>query len=391
MSSIRPSRGVAPFLWTLVSALGCGGESQVPVLYSEGAAITVDRATYSAMPSIPLDSLGMVCPVNRGACPREELLLAARAPDGTIAVADRIGGVFLFHPDGSPSRQIQFDKSPARRTGFGGHFVALGDSAWRLHRPDDIRYVTFDHEGRGLNNVTGAIRLDYAGSAAGGDLFVRLLLPGGKQVGDTVLAEIEVVAPRSRAGDVIARIPLPATRREGSDLNPLPPFFAATRVWGVTPDERLYYSDAESYSVLVLDTAGTSKRLIVDAPRRPIDPAEIDRAASKFMAMMPASGRFRDAAAADVDRRRMASAKYHPVITDIRFTRDGTLFIRGGPDPDDGQVRWDIFSRDFAPRAQFMLDDVDRLLMIEGDSLLIAREGPAGSKQVLWVVMRQAR
>lgn len=388
MSAIRSRRGIA-LLSTLLGAVGCGDDPHVPVLSSLRADFAVDRATYSAMPSVALDSLGVVCPVNRGACPQEELLLAARAPDGTIAVADRIGGVFLFPPDGSPSRQIQFDENPARRTGFGGHFVALGDSAWRLHRPDDIRYLAFDHEGRGLNTTIGAIRLDYAGSAAGGDLFVRLLLPGGKQVGDTVLAEVEVVAPRSRAGDVIARIPLPATRREGSDLNPLPPFFAAARVWGVTPDERLYYSDAESYSVLVLDTAGTPKRLIVDAPRRPIDPAEIDRAAAKFLAMMPASGRFRDAAEADVERRRMASAKYHPVITDIRFTRDGTLFVRGGPDPDDGQVRWDIFSRDFAPRAHFMFDDVDRLLMIEGDSLLISREGPAGSKHVLWVLMRR--
>lgn len=360
MSATCARRGIA-LLWTLLGTVGCGDHSQVPVLSSQAAEIAVDRATYSAMPSVVLDSLSVVCPVNRGACPQEELLLAARAPDGTIAVADRIGGVFLFHPDGSPSRQIQFDKNPARRTGFGGHFVALGDSAWRLHRPDDIRYLAFDHEGRGLNTTIGAIRLDYAGSAA---------------------------------GDVIARIPLPATRREGSDLNPLPPFFAAARVWGVTPDERLHYSDAESYSVLVLDTAHTAhtaKRLIVDAPRRPIDPTEIERAAAKFLAMMPASGRFRDAAEADVERRRMASAKHHPVITDIRFTRDGTLFIRGGPDPDDGQVRWDIFSRDFAPRAHFMLDDVDRLLMIDGDSLLISREGPAGSKHVPWVAMRRAR
>ena len=208
-------------------------------------------------------------------------------------------------------------------------------------------------------------------------------------MGDTVLAEIEVVAPRSRAGDVIARLPVAATRREGSDLNPLPPFLAAVRVWGVTPDERLYFSDAESYSVLVLDTARTARRLVVDAPRRPVDQAEIERAASRFLAMMPPSGRFREAAEADVSRRRRHSAKFYAAITDVRFARNGNVFIRGGPDPDDGTVRWDVFAHDFAPLAYFILDDADRLLMIEGDSLLIARTAAAGSKQVLWVMMRR--
>lgn len=388
MSTLRARYDVA-LLWALVSALGCGEEERVPVLNGAITGTTVNAVSYRAMPRAVLESLDVVCPSTRSVCPSEDLLLSARAPDGTIALADRVGGVFLYPPDGSAAKQIVFDKNPARRTGFGGFFVALGDSAWRLHRPDDTRYVVFDRQGRGLSNVTSAIRIDYSGSAAGGELFVRLLIPGGKELGDTVLAEIEVIAPRARAGDVIARLPVPATRREGSDLNPLPPFFTAARVWGVTPDERLFFADAESYSVLVLDTTRNVRRLIVDAPRRAVDPAEIDRSASKFLSMMPLSGRFREAAEADVSRRRRSSAKFHPAITDIRFARDGKLFIRGGPDPDEGTVRWDVFTHDFAPVAFFVLDDADRLLMIDGDSLLIARQVMASSKQVVWMMMRR--
>lgn len=388
MSAARSRFGVG-VSWALLSALGCGDDERVPVLNGAGTVIAVDAVSYGAMPRAVLDSLDVVCPLTRSACPPEDLLLSARAPDGTIALADRIGGVFLYPSDGSPARQISFDKNPARRTGFGGFFVAVGDSAWRLHRPDDVKYLAFDRQGRALSTVSTAIRIDYAGSAAGGELFVRLLVPGGKEVGDTVLAEIEVVAPRSRAGEVVARLPVPATRREGSDMNPLPPFVTAARVWGVTPDERLFFTDAESYSVLVLDTARNARRLIVDAPRRPVDPAEVDRSASKFLAMMPPSGRFREAAEADVNRRRRSSAKFHPAITDIRFARNGTVFIRGGPDPDEGTVRWDVFTRDFAPIAFFILDDADRLLMIDGDSLLIARQVTASSKQVVWTMMRR--
>lgn len=398
----RPDRIVAPMptsssrqivvhLALVLLAQACTGAGDSASIAVAGRTIELDSVAYAAMPRLELDSLGLLCPLARWRCPPEELLLGAVATDGDVALAARSGAVYRVAAAPPQIHQILFDRNNARPGVFGGTLESVGDSAWRLLLPDHLSYGTFSDAGRYIDAATGPLRLDYSGSAARDLHFVRLLLPSAKQIGDTVLAEVEAIAPPSVRGDIIARLLLPATHRSGSDMRPLPPFFTAQPVWGLTPDQRIFYSPATSYEILFVDGDEVTLRIAAGVPRHPVDAAELDAAAARFMATMPNYRKFREAAQSDVDRRRAASARFHPVITDIRLTPGGGLFVRGSVDPEEGTVRWDVFSSTFEPRGYFTLGDLDRLLLIQHDTLLIARPMPGGAQLVQWTRLRALR
>lgn len=384
-------RRAASSLLCLAGALACGSSdrpraaARAPV-----ETVRVDSAAWAAMPTLSLDSSATVCSRESGrACPTADPLLGATRADGAVALASRRGALYVLPRDGRPPRQLLFDGNVGNVGLTGGSLEPSGDSAWWFHLPDALARQLVDSTGRVLANEFSTFRAEFAGSAMAGGLFVRLLVPGAPAVGDTVEAAFEVVRPRTRAGERLASMRMRARFREGANIVPLAPFFRPQPIWRVTADERILACDPTAYEMVWLDARGPVRRLVVDAPRRPVLGEELDALEARFMAGIPRSnGMFLRAAQADVARRRRDAGAYHAAVTDLRTTADGRLWVRRSPDVETDSVRWELFSAALAPLGAVMLDGTDQLLAIEPGRLLLARRTERGDTQVGWYALR---
>lgn len=216
------------------------------------------------------------------------------------------------------------------------------------------------------------------------ETFIRLIVPGGRRLGDTVTAEFQFTAPSDRRGELLATIPQPATFVSGASGVPLAPFFRASPIWRLGPDGSVVFIEPSEYRIEWRVNDGVSRRLLVAARRRPVTSEELETLSARYIAKMPQNNaRFLAAIEEDLARRRREASRYHPLVSDLHVDEAGQLWVRGAPDVDTDSVRWDVFSPDLSVVQALQFDGLDRVLYANGRRLLLSRATARGEREVV--------
>jgi len=359
------------------SLLGCGRSSGVGADRSFTLQRHITRVEYERAAQLQLVQLSRVCAVEPSpGCPLDTLAHALLGPGRTM-LAVPVGGVaVVFDSSGRWVRDVG-------RTGAGpGEYrrvMAAGiDSAAAITLFDasGFRVVTFDAAGRAAATRTVQPPMGLMGVRVAEGRLIAWVIPGGRTVGDTVLASF-VLLEQGTPSRTLASVAVRSLTRGGTDLMPIPPLFAAFPVWDVGPGLSIVFSPGDRLQVERYGENGVPDLLLdADVARRAVTDGDVERELSRRSMRIGVSGlgeRAERVFRAQLAEARRNAAAFHPAVRDVRVLRDGTILVKGSPIERADSVRWDVFRRNgnlagyyLLPKDARIADGDDHVLLLTG-------------------------
>lgn len=371
----------------LALAAGCGGGT------SDGpAAAPIGRHLDSAaVAALPVDTLALVHQVclatGYDACPLH-FAIATRLDDSEIA---------LWEPGHSIGILRAGDSMPRTLGSVGGTgapyatVVAIRKDGKRYNVIDveDGRYglVRLDADGRQVARTP----LPHVGSLAtigytGGETVLQDFI-GWQGGGTGMLTVRRLSAETDSVGTLMLEAPV-TWMHGGSEEGPTPrPLFASSPVWTRVAGGDLIWAPGNTFRIerRTPTATGAVKWILTGPDGPPVTAKDLDmreQVVREAMSGIPFSD-------AEFDSMRTRSDSVVPPISGFVPFPDGGLLVMGALAPSQPTTTWIRLDRDGVPVSRFELDSRARVILAEGDSLLIHRPTESEPWEVIWMRLQR--
>ncbi|HET9064874.1 MAG TPA: hypothetical protein VFN22_03515 [Gemmatimonadales bacterium] len=385
-----PRRGMRPLPTLLVLGLvaSCGGGT------SDAPAIPVERhLDAEALAALPVDTLAagqQVClATGYDACPLH-FALATRLDETKIALWEPGHAIGVLRAGDSMPRSLAMFSGTApayptvmaiRKDGKGYDLIDVEDGGYGL--------VRLDAEGRQI----GRTPLPHVGALAtvgfsAGDPVLQDFT-GWENGGQGMLTVRRLKAPTDSIGTLILEAPVP-WMQGASETGPSPrPLFAGSPLWTRVPGGDVVWSPGTTFRVERRAPAVTGAvKWVLTGPDGPRVTAEDldrrERTIREAMAGLPFSDE-------EFDQMRTRSDSIVPPLSGFVPYPDGGLLIMGALAPSQPTTTWIRLDKDGVPVSRFDLDTRARILLAEGDSVLVHRPTESEPWEVLWMRLQREK
>lgn len=369
-------RRMLPF--GILAVAACGGAS--PATGAERH-LTVTEAALDSLPELTVHDGTLLCtalgyddcPLHTAVANRlDDRRIAIWEPGRTVRIwrAGDSAGLALGRSGGDSS---QYEMATAVATDGSGYLVVTPDSGWRL-----LRYDRDGNLGR-----TDLLHVDQQMTVLGfvGDRPVRQSVDGWD--GDSA-ATLTVTALRritDTSGTDLLTIPV-NWMHGGSELAPpLAPLIAASPSWGLEDDGGIVWSPGGPFRVERRSPRGTVRWTLDGPPGLPVTARDLDirdSVARAQAALLPLVD-------ADFVSMRERSDSLHPAISGLTVMPDGRVLLARSVLPGRDSVDYVRLDSEGQPQSRFRLPEGTRVLLAEGDSLLVHRPTESEPWQLRWL------
>lgn len=365
---------------TLATACG-GGTPDAPATPIERH---LDAAGLAALPVDTLAAGHFVClATGYDACPLR-FAIATRLDDSEIALWEPGHAVGVLRAGDSIPRPLAMfsGSAPAfptvmaiRKDGKGYDILDVEDGAYGV--------VRLDPDGRPLARTP----LPHVGALAtmgysGGEPVLQDFT-GWENGEQGMLTVRRLAAPTDSIGTLMLEAPVP-WMQGGSEAGPSPrPLFAGSPLWTRVTGGDVVWSPGTSFRVeRRAPTVTGAVKWILTGPEGPrVTSEDLDlreHTIREAMAGIPFSDE-------EFDRMRTRSDSIVPPISGFVPFPDGGLLIMGALAPSQPTTTWIRLDKDGVPVSRFDLDTRARILLAEGDSVLVHRPTESEPWEVLWM------
>jgi hypothetical protein len=245
--------------------------------------------------------------------------------------------------------------------------------------------LRFDSKGHYQSSVPVApSRMTYATGFAGDIPLLQLILPSAAD-SPAVFEVREIEGPGDTLGHSVLKVPLPWLRiRDGRTARELP-LFPVLPSYAIAPDSDIVWSAGDVFSVRRESASGALRWRLTSTVTGPeVTPAEISGERARLGPTPNA------AAVAHFDSSVALSAKFHAAITGLVLSHDGRVLVVGAQLPARDSIDFYPLSNSGEPTGQFSLPRRSRVLLFNGDSLLVQRPGANVNLELRWLLLRPA-
>lgn len=224
----------------------------------------------------------------------------------------------------------------------------------------------------GMTHATG-----FAGDVA----LLQLILPTAADSPATFEVR-EIQGPGDTLGRTVLKLPLPWLRiRNGRTTRELP-LFPVLPSYGIGADSDIVWSPGDVFSVRRQSPSGALRWSLSSTVTGPaVTPEEITLERARLGPTPDA------AAAARFDSSVALSAKFHAAITGLLLAHDGRVLVVGAQLPGRDSVDLYSLTNSGEPMGRFSLPRRSRVLLFNGDSLLVQRPGPNVNQELRWLLL----
>jgi hypothetical protein len=226
--------------------------------------------------------------------------------------------------------------------------------------------------------------MSHATGFAGDIPLLQLILPTA--VDSPAAFEVrELEGPGDTLGRTVLRLPLTWLRiREGKPSRQLP-LFPVLPSYAIARNRDIIWSAGDVFAVRRQSDSGALRwSLTGDASGPAVTPDDIAHERAQL-------GATPDAAATErFDSSVALSARFYSAITGLILAPDGRVLVAGSQVPGRDSLDYYSLSSSGEPKGRFTLPRRSRVLLFDGDSLLVQRPGPNMNQELRWLLVGPA-
>jgi hypothetical protein len=261
----------------------------------------------------------------------------------------------------------------------GRYLVIAADSGW--HR------LEIDREGR----LTGSaeVPIDAPLTVVGyvGDQPVRQQMRGWSTAAGGRMIITLLRQATDTSGTDILETPVPWLLGGTAATPPLPPYITANPAWALRPGQGIVWTPGDAFLVEYRDLEGNWRWRLLGPPGPPVSEADLAQRDSVVRAatgLMP----FADE---DYLSMRDRSDSMHPAVSGLTIARNGEVLVARATVADRDSVDFIRVADSGEPVGRFALGRRDRVLLFEGDSMLVHRPTEGEPWEVRWLTLHERR
>ena len=339
-----------------------------------------DRADYDAAPRIGLIAryvLHVTCADDGDGC-ANLVLVGTSGAHGHTLLALASGPIVEFDSSGNFLRTIGHHGTGLGQYESVSQLSYDGDTTYELLDVTGFEFTTFDTSGHMLRRQSITAQLGISGVAASPNGVVQYVLPPGDSIGASVVARF--VGQRAGDDDLhsLASVETRAVTAQGSDMQPMRPFFEPAASWTADRVGNLYFTSGEDDGTVERFGADGKRELLLVSgiPAWPVTKSELT--AKKNDVLESFSPEWRTRVIRDVDRAAANASRNHSPITQVAAFEDGSMWLRETPDAAADSARWNVFNADGSWRGWVKLST--RATPLDGGAtrVLVADVPPGG-------------
>lgn len=162
---------------------------------------------------------------------------------------------------------------------------------------------------------------------------------------------------------------------------PIPALVSANPVWALTPDQGIVWSPGSPFVIEARDRNGAVRWRLTG----PAGPAVTDSALALREAAVRTAAELLPFDSLDFAAMRVRSDSVFPAINGLATTPSGGILVAGATIPGRDSVEYYRFEADGTARSRFSLPAAVRILLAEGDSLLVHQPTEADPQEIRWL------
>lgn len=358
---------------------GCGTEADPATVTS-----TLDSATIAALPELVAEPGTLLCrATGHDGCPLNNAV-SNRLADGSIAIWEPGMTIHRFYPGDSVSK-------PLGLAGPGGSYVnamaiaSTGTNRYRVVTYDgEWRVLTFDGSGNVQRTelIADPGTLNAVGFVGSQPVMQGMSGWGTDTAGHLTVTLLDKITDTT--GTVILDVPVRWLRGGTEEAGPIPPLLASTPVWTLTADGDLVWSPGDRLVVERRTRNGNVKWRVEGPAGRGITQEELDARE----AVVREEARHLPFSEEDYAEMRRRSDSLRAAVVGLTTTPDGRVILSQGPSADGNGIDFLRLAADGTPEARFRLDPRVKVLVAEGDSLLVHTPTEGEPWEVRWMRLK---
>lgn len=365
---------------SLLLATACGTTDAPPAAPAEHV---LDSAALAELPALPVSEGSLLCTaIGTDECPLETA--AANRLDGERIALWEPGSVIRVwragDTMGTPIGRTGGDESQYRlaiavRAAGDRYRVITADSGWRR--------LDIGRDGTLLDQAIVPVRTPLTLVGYVGDQAVRQRMHGWN-VGDGGRLTVTLLeSATDTAGRDILVTPVRWLIGGTQSTPPLPPYIAASPSWALNPGDGFAWSPGDS---LVVEYRDLDDRLRWRL-RGPAGPPVTERDMTLRESAVREASRMLPLIDEDFTSMRDRSDSVHPAVSALAVTPDGEVVVALATVPSRDSIDYLRLAADGRPIGRFTLERRVRILIAEGDSLLVHRPTEGEPWEVRWLTM----
>lgn len=242
--------------------------------------------------------------------------------------------------------------------------------------------LRFDGKGRFQSSVpTPPSRMTREAGFSGDVPLLQLIRPTAAD-SPAVFEVREIDGPGDTLGRTVLQLPLPWLRIRDDRLAAPLPLFPVLPAYTIAGDSDIVWSVGDIFAVRRQSASGALRwSLGSDVTGPAVTAEEIAQARAQL-------GPATDAAAkARFDSSVAQTAKFHAAITGLLLAHDGRVLVVGAQPPGRDSIDFYSLGNTGHPKARFSLPRRSRVLLFNGDSLLVQRPGANMQQELRWLLI----
>ncbi len=246
------------------------------------------------------------------------------------------------------------------------------------------RVLRYDGTGRFQSGVpTLPSSIAHAAGFAGDVPILQLIRPTAPD-SPAVFEVRELDGPGDTLGRTVLRLPLAWLRVHDGRPTATLPLFPMLPAYAIAGDSDIVWSVGDVFAVRRQSPNGTLRwNLTSDVPGPAVTADEIAQARTQ------AASERDPAAKARFDSSAAATGKFHSAITGLLIAAGGGVLVVGAQVPARDSIDFYSLSTTGISEGRFTLPRRSRVLLFDGDSLLVQRPGANMQQELRWLVLKR--
>ncbi len=343
----------------------------------------LDRAGLEALPTLAITDGTLLCTATGyTACPLTSAI-ANRLDAGRIALWEAGGTVAVWRPGDTMGTDIgrrggdssEYRLAVAAAVQGDGYRLVTADTGWRLLEYGGDGRLTSRAE---LPVHDGVTVVGFIGKQA-----VRQQLAGWASPEGGHLVVTRLDRPTDSTGVTILEAPIRWLRGSDPAVPPVAPLVAAMPSWMLAGDGDIVWSPGDALVVIRQGPDGRVRWRLDGPAGDAVTGQDLDRRDSLVRTTPDMMGADSGALAS----MRSRSDTTWPMVAGLTVTPAGDVLVAMAPRPTADSVAYLRLAPDGTPTGRFRLGKRDRVLLAEGDSLLVHRPTEGEPFEVRWLTI----
>lgn len=373
------------FAALILLTAACGTDTGPPA--AEPTETVLTDSGIAALPVLtPTDGTLLCTAIGDGSCPLHSAV-ANRLDADRIAVWEPGSPVLVWRAGDTVGTRVgRFDESlrPYRmavavRAHRDGYQLITADTLWRRIQVDAEGSVTGSTE---LTIDQPMVVVGYVGNQAVRQAMTGWTSPEGGALTLSLLRDAT-----DTSGTELLQAPVPWLLGGTSTLPPLPPYIAPTPSWALNPGSGLAWAEASEFMVEFRTLDGAVRWRL----RGPAAPEVTEAELAIRDSVVREASRLLPLEEGDYASMRDRSPDRHSAVSGLTITPSDEVIVALSALPSRDSIDYLRVGADGVPTGRFTLERRSRILLAEGDSMLVHRPTEGEPWEVRWVTFNERR